>query len=92
MKFSDNVDYSHPQLGTLSGTVLDVLHSKHLEPCTPPISILPSIDDLPLFEDVKIADSHVQSVAHQLQGSTDPGGCDPSHWRDILLRYGAFTS
>ena len=79
LMFSDSVDYSHPQLGTLSGTVLDVLRSKHPEPCSPPISILPSMDDLPLFEDVEIAGSHVQPVAYQLQGGAGPGGCDVSH-------------
>ena len=92
LKFSDSVDYSHCQLGTLSGTVLDVLRSKHPEPCSPPISILPSMDDLPLFEDVEIAGSHMQSVAHQLQGGAGPSGCDASHWRDILLRYGASSA
>ena len=72
--------------------MLDVLRSKHPDPCSPPISILPSMDDLPFFEDVEIAGSHVQSVAHQLQGSAGPGGCDASHWRDVLLRYGASSA
>ena len=29
------------------------------------------------------------SVAHQLQGCTDPGGCDASYWHDVLLCYGS---
>ena len=48
--------------------------------------------DLPYLEDVEVTGSHVQSMAHQLQGGAGPGGCDASHWRDILLRYGASSA
>jgi len=44
---------------------------------------------LPCLEDVEITSAYIHSVAHQLQGGAGPGGSDSSHWRDILLRYGA---
>ena len=50
------------------------------------------MDDLPYLEDVEVTGSHVQSMAHQLQGGAGPGGCDATHWRDILLRYGASSA
>ena len=31
----------------------------------------------------------VRSVARRIQGGAGPGGCDASHWRDILLRHGS---
>ena len=84
-KFSNSIEYSYPQYGTVSGTVLDDLHAKHPEACLLPTSILPSMNDLPYFEDVEVTGSHEQSIAHQLQGGAGPGGCDASHWRDVLL-------
>jgi len=53
---------------------------------------VPSLDNLPCLEDSEITSAHIQSVAHQLQGGAGPGGCDSSHWRDILLRYGASSA
>ena len=47
------------------------------------------MDNLPFLEDSEITGSHILSVAHQLQGGAGPGGCDASHWRDVLLRYGS---
>ena len=31
--------------------------------------------------------SHFLPIAHQLLGGAGPGGCDASHWGDVLLRY-----
>jgi len=73
-------------------TVFDVLHTKHPEPRIPKDFPLPSFDTLPCLEDSEITSAHIQSVAHQFQGGTGPGGCDSSHWRDILLRYGASSA
>lgn len=49
-------------------------------------------DSLPLLEDIEITDSHILFVAHRVQGGAVPGGCDPSHWRDVLLRFGEYNS
>ena len=49
-------------------------------------------DVLPLFEDVEITGSHLLYVAHHIQGDAGPGGCDAGHWRDVLLRFGAYSS
>ena len=68
-------------------TVLDVLGLKHPDPCAPPDWVLPSMDNLPYFEDSEITGSHILSIAHQLQGGVGPGGCDASHCRDVLFRY-----
>ena len=92
LRFSGTVEYSHPQLGTVSGTMLDALRFKHPDSSVPPASILPLLDNLPYLEDVEITGAHIQSVARQLQGGAGPGGCDASHWRDILLRYGASSA
>lgn len=35
--------------------------------------------------------SHVALVARRIQGSAGPGGCDSSHWQDILLRFGSHS-
>jgi len=50
------------------------------------------MDKLPFFEDSEITVSHILSIAHQLQGGAGPAGCDASHWRDILLRYGTSSA
>ena len=71
-------------IGETSMTDLEALGLKHPDPCA---WILPSSDNLPLFEDSEITGSHILSIAHQLQGGAGPGECDDSHWRDILLRY-----
>ena len=47
---------------------------------------------MPYFEDSEITGSHILSIAHQLQGGAGPGGCDASHWRDVLLRYGTSSA
>ena len=79
-------------IGGTSMTVLEALGLKHPDPCAPPDWILPAMDNLPLFEDSEITGSHILSIAHQLQGGAGPGGCDASHWRDILLRYGSCST
>ena len=71
-----------------SMTVLEALALKHHDPYTPPDWIFPSKDNLLLFEDSEITGSHILSIAHRLQEDYGPGGCDVSHWRDIILRYG----
>ena len=63
-------------------TVIDVLHP---DPCIPSDWALSSKDDLPYLEDSEIIESHILSIAHQLQGGAGPGGCDISHWHDVLL-------
>ena len=73
-------------------SVFDALRSKHPEPRLPKDCAIPSFDTLPCLEDSEITGAHIQSVAHQLQGGAGPGGCDSSHWRDILLRYGASSA
>ena len=45
-----------------------------------------------MFEDVEITGSHLLFVAHCIQGGAGPGGCDASHWRDMLLRFGTYSS
>ena len=50
------------------------------------------MNDLPFLEDSEITGSHILSVAHQLQGGAGPGGCDASHWRDVLLHYGTSSA
>jgi len=54
----------------------------------PPDSALPSFTTLPSLEEVEVTSAYVQSVAHHLQGRAGPGGCDASHWHDILLHCG----
>uniref|UniRef100_A0A1X7TSE9 Uncharacterized protein n=1 Tax=Amphimedon queenslandica TaxID=400682 RepID=A0A1X7TSE9_AMPQE len=74
-----------------SASVLDVLKSKHpkaQQPCSS--TLLDS--DLPSFEDIDDTGSHVATIAHRTQGSGGPGGCDSSHWRDVLLQYGSCSS
>ena len=44
------------------------------------------------MEDSEITGSHILTIAHQLQGDADPGGCDASHWQDVLLRYGTSST
>ena len=77
---------------TSGTTVLDVLRQKHPSARPPKASSLVPCDVLPLFEDVKITGSHLLFVAHHIQGDAGPGGCDAGHWRDVLLRFGAYSS
>ena len=79
-------------IGRSSMTVFDALSLKHPDPCVPPDWAIPSMDNLPFLEDSEITGSHILSVAHQIQGGAGPGGCDASHWRDVLLRYGSSSS
>ena len=79
-------------IGGTSMTILEALSLKHPDPCAPPDWILPAMDNLPLFEDSEITGSHILSIAHQIQGGAGPGGCDASHWRDTLLRYGSSST
>jgi len=58
----------------------------------PKTSSLVLCANLPLFEDVEITGSHILFVAHCIQGSAGPGGCDAGHWRDVLLGFGAHSS
>ena len=50
------------------------------------------MDKLPFLEDSEITGSYILTIAHQLQGGAGPGGCDASHWRDVLLRYGTSST
>ena len=50
------------------------------------------MDKLPFLEDSEITGSHILTIAHQLQGCAGPGGCDASHWQDVLLRYGTSST
>ena len=77
---------------TSGTTVLDVLHQKHPSAQPPKASSLVPCDVLPLFEVVEITGSHLLFVAHRIQGGAGPGGCDAGHWRDVLLRFGAYSS
>ena len=79
-------------IGGTSMTVLEALTLKHPDPCTPPDWVLPSMDRLPFLEDSEITGSHILTIAHQLQGGAGPGGCDASHWQDVLLRYGTSST
>ena len=79
-------------IGGTSITVLEALGFKHPDPCTPPDWVLPSMDKLPFFEDSEITGTHILSIAHQLQSGAGPGGCDASHWRDVLLRHGTSSA
>ena len=73
-------------------SVFDVLRSKHPEPRILKGCAIPSFDTIPCLEDSEMTSARIQSVAHQLQGSAGPGGCDSSHWHDILLCYGASSA
>lgn len=66
--------------------VMDALRLKH--PCAKqPHSSTLMDSDLPPFEDIDVTGSHVETIAHRIQGSGGPGGCDSSHWRDVLIRF-----
>ena len=69
-------------------TVLEALNLKHPDPCTTTDWDLPFVDKLPSLEDSEITGSHILIITHQLQCGAGPGGCDASHWRDVLFRYG----
>ena len=44
------------------------------------------------MKDLDITGSHVHYVVRHIQGNAGPGGCDSSHWQDILLRCGISSS
>uniref|UniRef100_A0A1X7SXQ2 Reverse transcriptase domain-containing protein n=1 Tax=Amphimedon queenslandica TaxID=400682 RepID=A0A1X7SXQ2_AMPQE len=72
--------------------VVDALKLKHPEAQLPCSSTLLLDTELPPFEDIDITGSHVATAAHRIQGSGGPGGCESSHWKDVLLRYGPHSS
>ena len=45
-------------IGGTSMTVLEILGLKYPDPCTPPDWVLPSMDNLPYFEDSVMTGSH----------------------------------
>ena len=72
--------------------VIDILKSKHPSLHPPHSSTLLSPPSpLPLFEDLDVTGTHISLIAKRLQGSAGPGGCDSSHWQNILLRYGSHS-
>ena len=77
---------------TCSINVVDALKLKHPGAQPPCSSTLLLDTELPPFENIDITGSHVATVAHRIQGSGGPGGCDSSHWKDALLRYGPHSS
>ena len=72
-------------------TVMDVLCQKHPAPRAPVSACLIHQEQLPLFEDVEITETHILYSARRIQDGAGPGGCDACHWRDVLLRYGAHS-
>ena len=88
LKPSDLTEIFHPYGKKSSMTVFDVLRTKHREPRIPKDFAIPSFDILPCLEDAEITSAHIQSVVHQLQGGTGPGGCDSSHWHDNYFTMG----
>ena len=69
-------------------SVFEALKSKHPQSHPPFSTSLLSVNTLPMFEDVDITGAHINRVANMIQGSPSPGGCDSSHWQDILIRFG----
>ena len=71
-----------------STSVVDALKLKHPTSHPPHSSALLNPSQLPLLEDVEVTGAHISLVAHRIQGNAGPGGCDSTHWQDILLRFG----
>ena len=65
--------------------------SKHPEPIVPDKASLIDCNKLPEFEEVEINGGHVLRVARMIQGGAGPGGCDATHWQDVLVRFGAHS-
>ena len=61
-----------------------MLRKKHPDCRVRFATALPDRERLPLFEDVEI-------TGDTIQGRAGPGGCDASHWQDMLLRFGAHS-
>ena len=74
-----------------SMSVIDALKTKHPQPSLPHSSTLLPSSLLPLLEDIDAAGTHVAFVARRIQGSAGPGGCDSSHWHNVLLRFGSHS-
>ena len=73
---------------TQSVPVIDALRVKHPSSHPPHSStLLPPPSPLPLFEDLDVTGTHIALIACRIQESAGPGGCDSSHWQNILLRY-----
>ena len=77
---------------TTSISVLEALKQKHPQPHPPHSFSLLQPSSLPLLEDVDVTGAHVGNVAHRIQGSAGPTGCDSFHWQDILLRFGSHSA
>ena len=71
-----------------SMSVVNALKLKHPTSHPPHSSTLLNPPQLPLLEDVEVTGAHIGLTAHRIQGSTGLGGCDSTHWQDILLRFG----
>jgi hypothetical protein len=70
-------------------SVVEALKSKHPDALMPHSSSLLKSNQLPLLEDIEVTGAHIGAVARKIQGSAGPGGCDSSHWQDILCRFGS---
>ena len=66
-------------------SVTEILKTKHSDPHPPHSSSLLSVNELPLFEDIEITGAHIYKIVFSIQGGAGPGGCDASHWNDVLL-------
>ena len=69
-------------------SVIEALKVKHPDSHQPHSSTLLNVASLPLLEDIEVTGAHIGLVARKIQGSAGPGGCDSSHWQDILCRFG----
>lgn len=68
-------------------SVVQALLAKHPKPGIPSDSVLSSCEDLLYFEDSEITATHVQIVASRIQGGAGRGGCQSTHWREVLLQH-----
>ena len=59
---------------------------KKVQTMLPHLSASLATDHLPELEGLDITGS---DIAHRIQGSAGPGGCDSAHWQDALLHYGS---
>ena len=89
---ADEVELRAGDNSIVKKTVSEVLASKHPEPRPPHSLSLLTADELPHFEDIEITGALIHKVVFGIQGGAGPGGCDASHWHDVLLRYGSHSS
>jgi hypothetical protein len=89
---SDEVELKADNGSGVKCTVMDVLRTKHPDPHPPHSLSLLTVDELPDFEDIEITGALIHNVTFGIQGGAGPGGCDASHWHDVLLRYGSHSS